>query len=105
MKRCLWLCSGAVAIDLESGAVARAAAASGMPFAVLRAICDPAGRPVPPAARLGLNATGSLAVRHVLAALAVDPAQVPALLRLAADAAVARRSLIRQARRWMRAYP
>src|SRR4051812_43391485 len=43
-KRRLRERTSAAAVDLESGAVARAAAMHGLPFAVLRAICDPAER-------------------------------------------------------------
>ncbi len=42
-KARLFAATGAVACDMESGAVARVAARHGLPFAVLRAICDPAG--------------------------------------------------------------
>src|SRR6185503_7663337 len=42
--------TGAAAVDLESAPVARIALAHGLPFAVLRAICDPAEQTLPPAA-------------------------------------------------------
>ena len=44
-----WIDTGALAVDLESAVVARAAAAAGIPFLVLRAIADPATRHLPPA--------------------------------------------------------
>src|SRR5262249_35419356 len=49
-----WSETGAVAVDLESVVVARAAAALGIPFIVLRAIADPATRALPPAALVPL---------------------------------------------------
>jgi adenosylhomocysteine nucleosidase len=85
-----------VAVDLETGAVARVAAAHGLPFAVLRAICDPAERDLPPAALVALNARGAIGLARVAGSLIAWPGQVPALLRLAADAAAARRSLARR---------
>lgn len=92
-KRRLWEATGAAAIDLESGAVARAAAASGLPFAVLRAICDPAGRDLPPAALTALNHQGAIGLLRVIASLAARPGQFGALMTLAADAAAARGAL------------
>ncbi len=85
--------TGAIALDLESGAVARVAARHGLPFAVLRAVCDPADRPVPPAALLALDGQGTITFLHVLASVARHPAQVPALIALARGAAAARTAL------------
>jgi len=102
-KRRLHRCSGAVAVDMESGAVARVAAAHTIPFAVLRAICDPAERALPPAALAALDAGGAIVIRRVIASLAAHPGQLRALLRLAADASAARRSLAARVRRLVRA--
>ncbi len=92
-KRTLHARSGAAAVDLESGAVARAATRHGIGFAVLRAVCDPAGRDLPPAALAALDAAGAIAAARVLGSLLRRPAQVPALLRLARDAAAAQQAL------------
>jgi adenosylhomocysteine nucleosidase len=92
-KASLFAASGADAIDLESGAVARVALAHGMPFAVLRAVADPAGRTLPPAALIALNPSGQIGVLRVLASVLRNPGQIPALLALAKDAAAARRAL------------
>ncbi len=94
-KRQLWDATGAAAIDLESGAVARVAAASGLPFAVVRAVCDSAGQDLPPAALIALDAKGAIGLTRLLASLAARPGQLPALLALARCAAAARRSLLR----------
>ncbi len=93
-KRAAFAATSAAAVDLESGAVAQAAAAHALPFAVLRAICDPAGRDLPPAALAALDSAGTIGLLRVLASLARHPTQLPALLRLAADAAAARRALV-----------
>lgn len=92
-KRCLWQATGAAALDLESGAVARIAARHGLAFAVLRAICDPAGRDLPPAALAALDRNGAIGLARVAASLLAHPSQLPALLRLAGDAAAARATL------------
>jgi adenosylhomocysteine nucleosidase len=97
-KRALRERTGATAVDLESGAVARIAAARGIPFAVLRAICDPADRALPRAAQIALEPGGEVSIWRVLASIAAHPGQLPALLALAADAASAKRSLVARVR-------
>jgi adenosylhomocysteine nucleosidase len=97
-KRVLRERTGAAAVDLESAAVARIADGRGIPFAVLRAICDPADRALPPAAQVALDAGGEVSIWRVLASIAMHPAQLPALLALAADAASAKRSLVARVR-------
>ncbi len=87
------------AIDLESGSVARFAEARGLPFAVVRAICDPAERSLPPAALLALDPNGGIAPIRVLLSLLRQPGQIPAMLSLASDAARARNALIALATR------
>ncbi|MGR0186647.1 phosphorylase family protein [Azospirillum aestuarii] len=77
--------SGAVAVDLESLAVARVCRAWGRPFAVLRAVADPAWRALPTAALAGLDEAGRITPGAVLARLAADPGQLMALGRLAWD--------------------
>jgi adenosylhomocysteine nucleosidase len=87
---------GAVAVDLESGEVARAALRASVPFAVLRAVCDPAGFDLPPAALLALGADGRIAAGPLARSLLARPSQIPALLRLARAAAAARAALLRR---------
>ncbi|WP_233866123.1 phosphorylase [Paraburkholderia adhaesiva] len=84
---------GALAVDMESHLAAVAAAARGLPFAVCRAIVDPAWRSLPKAAMAGLRDDGSTAILPVLRELAREPAQLGGLLRIAADARAARQSL------------
>ncbi len=93
-KRAAWDATGALAVDLESGAVARVAARHGLPFAVLRAVCDPATRNLPPAALTALDAQGHISVQSLLGSLARNPAQIPSLIALGREAALARRSLL-----------
>ena len=94
-KDALWRRTGAQAVDLESGAVALVAAAHGMAFAVVRALCDPAERTLPPAALLALDGGGAIGLWRVLRSVALAPWQVPALLALARDAGRAQRALAR----------
>ncbi len=92
-KAALHARTGAVAVDLESAAVARAAARHGLPFAVLRAVCDPAGRTLPHAALVALDAQGRIGPVRVASAVLARPWDIPALIALGADAARARRAL------------
>ena len=90
--------TGGVAVDLESGAVVRVASDWGLPFAALRAICDPAERTLPPAALHALSGGGAIALRRVAASVARRPGQLPILLALVRDAAAGRRALVRRVR-------
>ncbi|MBV8458420.1 MAG: hypothetical protein JO122_17600 [Acetobacteraceae bacterium] len=92
-KQHLHVETGCAAVDMESGAVAEAATAAAIPFAVLRAICDPAERTVPPAALIALDARGVINLRRIAISVARDPTQIPSLLALARDGTRARRTL------------
>ena len=88
--------TGAVAVDLESGAVADAARFRRLPWAVVRAVCDPAARDLPEAALIGFDpSAGRVAPLRLFRSLLRRPAQIPALMRLARDAAAAERTLAR----------
>lgn len=86
--------SGADIVDLESAAVAAAAAQTGLPFGVLRAVADPAAHGLPPAALVGLDAEGRPAIWPVLRALARSPGQLPALIRLGRQSSAAMAALL-----------
>ncbi len=90
-KTAAWDASGALAVDLESAAVARAAR---VPFAVLRAVCDPAGRSLPPAAQTALDAQGRIRPLALIQSLTRHPRQIGALIALGREAAQARRALL-----------
>ncbi|GAC1341782.1 MAG: hypothetical protein NVSMB18_14540 [Acetobacteraceae bacterium] len=96
-KRALHARTGAAAVDLESAAVAEAAGRHALPFAVLRAVCDPAGRSLPQAALLALDGQGRVRLLRVAGAALSRPGELPGLLALAADAFRARRALGRRA--------
>jgi adenosylhomocysteine nucleosidase len=92
-KRRLRRETGAAVVDMESGAVAAIAAAAGVAFAVLRAVCDPADRALPPAALVALDVAGRVAAARVAMSVLASPRQLGALCGLARDAALARRAL------------
>ncbi len=97
-KRALFMATGAEAVDLESGAVGIVADRHRLPFAVLRAVCDPAGTTLPPAALLALDQAGAIGLWRVAHSVLGAPGQLPALLRLARDAGRARTALVRRVR-------
>jgi hopanoid-associated phosphorylase len=99
-KRSLHSSTGALAVDMESHIAGAIATARGLPFAVCRAVVDPAWRTLPTAATAGLRDDGTTAIGPILRELVRDPAQLGALLRLASDARAARATLV-QARHAM----
>ena len=84
-KRALFQRRGALVVDMESGAVATAAAAAGLPFACLRVVSDPAGRALPLSALAGLGPEGDTRPLAVMAALARRPHDLPGLIRVGLD--------------------
>ena len=94
-KRACHRSSGAAAVDMESHAVAGIAAEAGVPFVAVRAIADPAGRPLPRAAAGSIGPDGRPRIGHVVLGVCLRPWEVPALLRLRRDTDAALASLRR----------
>lgn len=86
----------AVAIDLESGAVAALARQNARPFAVLRAIADPAERTLPPAALVALKDDGSLDWGRLIGSILHQPGQISGLIKVGQDAKAARHNLLKR---------
>jgi len=72
------------------------AARAGLPFAVLRAVCDPAEALLPPAALAALDALGAISIWSVAASLLRHPGQIFDLIALGRAAAAARAALVRR---------
>lgn len=85
-KAALRMAWSTAAVDMESHLAAAHAAAAGIPFAIVRAVCDPAGRALPALTAAALTADGTTDIAALLRGLAREPAALPALLRLAGDA-------------------
>ncbi|WP_066650048.1 MULTISPECIES: phosphorylase family protein [Sphingomonas] len=96
-KAALHAATGALAVDMETHIAARVAARHGRPFAAIRTISDTASETLPPAALVGMNPDGSMAIGKVLLSLARRPAQLPALIRTGRNAEAAFRALGRVA--------
>ncbi len=99
-KSSLYRSTGALAVDMESHIAGAIASARGLPFAVCRAIVDPAWRSLPKAATVGLRDDGTTTILPILRELLREPSQLGALLKVAGDARAARISLV-QARHAM----
>jgi len=84
-KRRLFDDTGALAVDMESHAVAAAAHAAGLPFVALRAIVDASDQAVPDLALAGMGADGRTRALPVVRGLLRRPGALPGLLRLRRD--------------------
>ncbi|MDR3518926.1 MAG: nucleoside phosphorylase [Azospirillaceae bacterium] len=93
-KRALQQRHGGVVVDMETLAVARAAARRGLPWTAIRAVADPVTFTLPPAALVALTAAGRPDLPAVLAAIARRPGQIPDLIRLARASQAAHRGLL-----------
>lgn len=93
-KSFLYQQNKAVAVDLESGAVAAMAMQHALPFAVLRAVADPAERTLPPAALVALKNDGSLDWRRLVGSILRQPGQISGLIKVGQDAKIARKNLL-----------
>ncbi|MBM3488261.1 MAG: hypothetical protein FJX67_16775, partial [Alphaproteobacteria bacterium] len=58
-KKRIFTATGALALDMESHAVARVAEAAGLPFLAVRVVLDPASRAIPSAAAAGMAPDGT----------------------------------------------
>lgn len=87
--------TGAATVDTESHVAARFAASLGVPFLVLRAVCDEAGRDLPPLALHAVGPDGRLAPRAIAGELLRRPGQLALLPGTALGAARAMRALRR----------
>ena len=92
-KAALYAASGAVAVDMETHAVARAAAKHGLPFAALRAVADEAGGAIPQAASHGVAPDGGTRALAVVGAMMLRPQDIPGVLRLGRESALALKAL------------
>ena len=81
-----------LAVDLESAALARVAAAAGIPFLALRAVTDERRHRLPDFDRI-MDAAGRLTPGAGLLHFVLHPREVPALLRLGPAARKAGQSL------------
>lgn len=81
-KAQLYQRSRALAVDVESFAVVKAAQNNGLTAIVIRAVLDPAAQSLPSAALNGVNDKGETQIWPVIKALLKHPKELPDLIRL-----------------------
>ena len=87
--------TGALAVDMESHVVARAAAQHGVPLAAIRVVVDPVERTIPRSALAGARSDGSIDPLAVIRSLARYPRDLLGLVRMSLDTRAARATLVR----------
>lgn len=81
-KQGIFQASNAIALDMESGAIAKVATQTNLPFLVLRAIADPVSMDLPHAVVHALNAQGQVDLGKLIRYLLAHPWETPALIQL-----------------------
>lgn len=74
--------TGAIAVDMESIAIAKIASKHKHPYLVIRSIVDPVSLDLPPAISKSLNSQGDVVLRLLLLYILRHPAEIPALIKL-----------------------
>lgn len=81
-KATLHINTNAVAVDMESIAIAKVAKKHSLPFLAIRAIADPADMNLPKAIGASLNQQGEVELSKLLLFLALHPGELPGLIKL-----------------------
>lgn len=98
-KKSLFSRTGAIAVDMESGAVAAVAQQAGVPFVAIRAIADPADMSIPQAALSAVDESGRLNLFKLARRIARRPGELLTLVRLGRSFRAAQVTLTAVARR------
>jgi adenosylhomocysteine nucleosidase len=83
----------ALAVDMESGAVARIAQQAQIPFIALRSIVDPANLDLPLAINHAMTETGLVSIPKLLLYLCAHPNEIPRLIKLGLNFNAANKTL------------
>ncbi len=81
-KRVLFERTGAVAVDMESAAVAKAAREAGVPFMAVRAVADPVHAAIPQSPLRAVDEFGTLSLLAFFTGLIRHPAELFDTIRL-----------------------
>jgi len=92
-KQQLQSITGAVALDMESIAIARIAKQHALPFLSIRVIADPVNMNLPQAINYSLNDQGEVVLGKLLLFLLLHPAELPGLIKLGLHFNAARKTL------------
>lgn len=92
-KKQLHAGTGAIALDMESVAVAKVAQQNNLPFLTVRAIADPVDMDLPKAIDHSLNREGDVVLGKLLSYIALHPAELPGLIKLGLHFNAAKKTL------------
>jgi adenosylhomocysteine nucleosidase len=92
-KQAIFEKTGAIALDMESGAIAKVATHYALPFLVIRAIADPASMDLPNALENALNEKGEVAITRILKSLVLNPKEIPHLIQVGQYFQLAKKTL------------
>lgn len=92
-KKQLHAITGAIALDMESVAVARVAKQHTLHFLIIRVIADPVNMNLPRAINYSLNDQGEMVLRKLLLFLFLHPAELPGLIKLGLHFNAAKKTL------------
>ncbi|MGZ5050570.1 MAG: phosphorylase family protein [Methylobacter sp.] len=92
-KKQLHAGTGAIALDMESIAVAKVAKLYNLPFLTVRAIADPVDMDLPKAINHSLNDEGDVVLGKLLSYIALHPAELPGLIKLGLHFNAAKKTL------------
>ena len=92
-KRILFERTGAMAVDMESGAVAKVAQEAQVPFMVVRAVADSTDTTIPESSLKAVDEFGRLSCLKLIQGLVEYPGEFLALVRIARNYRAAQRTL------------
>jgi hypothetical protein len=92
-KKKLSALTGAVALDMESIAIAKIAMEHSLPFLVIRVIADTVNMNLPQAINYSLNTQGEIVMKKLLLFLLLHPAELPDLIKLGLNFNAAKKTL------------
>ncbi|MGZ5030658.1 MAG: phosphorylase family protein [Methylobacter sp.] len=81
-KKRLYDQTGAIALDMESAAVAAVARQNNLPFLAIRTVADPVHMDLPKAINHSINDEGDIVLAKLLAFIALHPTELPGLIKL-----------------------
>ncbi|GDX85806.1 purine phosphorylase [Methylococcaceae bacterium] len=92
-KQAIYAKTGAIALDMESDAIAQVAQHYALPFLAIRAIADPAMMDLPTSVSKALNENGEIEITKIIASLVFNPKEIKHLIQLGQYFQLAKRTL------------
>lgn len=93
-KHAAHVATGAVAVDMESAAIAAVASRHGLPFIAVRAVLDEAAQTLPSAVLASVDETGTVGLGRLMLALLARRREIASLIPLARAARASNQTLL-----------